>query len=187
MEKENSMKHFTTFGLTAALAVSAAYGCAGVPTTSTQTAPAVQTADRHVAAVGDAKAVQNLIAQLPKNLTPAQADKMLVTLDPTKIKAPPAPGQATTAWAPGGLGYGGLGLGLGAYAAPGWAGNYLGYGSLVAAQARFRYLTLGSMLFPYEYNGYGWSPYSNGGYFNIFQAALGWYYPFNINADWCCQ
>ncbi len=143
-------------------------------TTDTTTALAPEAAfqgDRHVLATGATMSFDQIRAQLPQQISAADADRLLTTVDLSNIAADEAESNFTVQQrGRGGFGRGfggigrGFGRGFGGYGRGFGRGFYGGYGR------GFRYYNYGRFSFPYYNYGGFYRPY----YYNN-------YYPFLYN------
>lgn len=171
-----TMKSLLVGGLATALAATT-IGCATNPTTST-TAPQQETLsvidqaqvqpDRSIMSIADLK------ANLPAQISEADAARMLVEIDPNKIVTDGnyAVQQSLRGRGIGfGLGHRGLGFrGL----SRGFYGGYGRFGGL----SRFRYFNYRNLYYPYYYNAGFYRPYIYGGYYNYLYPYASSYYPY---------
>lgn len=158
--------------LTAA-AAAAAFGCSSAPTTSTQ-APdqgsplppdQVLKDARHIMVAGNPMSFDQISAQLPETLTPAQAAKLLVNIPQNAVSA-----QAAASFHVQGLGYG-----YGGYGSYFYRGFYGGFGNFYGGCLYYPY---GSYYFPYNFYGGLYHRYYYGGYSPFFYGYGGCYYPY---------
>lgn len=155
--------------LTSLLAVglaSATFGCATTPTTQTAVAPTAQSSDRQVLAVENRQTVdqfKQMRAQLPQQIAVADADRLLVTIDPSQVKADSS--RSVQQW--GRFGFRG-----------GWRGfGWRGFG--LGAFNRFRFFNYGNYYYPYALYGGYYRPYLYSSCYNPFLYGYGGgYYPY---------
>ncbi|MNS46217.1 hypothetical protein D3C72_787040 [compost metagenome] len=164
--------------LVSMLAAAAMAGCGSPaalttsPTnTDTNTALAPEAAfqgERHVLATGATMSFDQIRAQLPQQISEADANRLLTSIDPSKIAEDEAQANFTVQQRGFRGGYGGIGRGFsrgfGGYGRGFGRGFYGGYGR------GFRYYNYGRFAFPYYNYGGFYRPY----YYNN-------YYPFLYN------
>lgn len=145
-------------------------------TTDTNTALAPEAAfqgERHIMATGNAMSFDQIRAQLPEQISAADADRLLTTVDPSTIAADDAQTGFTIQQRFGRGGYGGIGRGFsrgfGSYGRGFGRGFYGGYGR------SFRFFRHRNFYFPYYSYGSFYRPY----YYNN-------YYPFLYNYSNTC-
>jgi hypothetical protein len=167
-----TIKTLLVGGLSTALAVTA-FGCASTPTTSTaqESLSVIDQAqvqpDRSVMSIADLK------ANLPAQISEADAARMLVEIDPSKIVTE---GNYAVQQRFGGrsIGFGGhRGLGFRGLSR-GFYGGYHRYGGL----SRFRYFNYRNLYYPYYYNAGFYRPYIYGSYYNYLYPYATSYYPY---------
>jgi hypothetical protein len=159
-----------------ALTAATSFGCAGATSPSqTPTTPMAATAqaDRHVQAVGDNMTFNQIVDQLPKRISEADAARMLVTIDPSKVVDENTYTVQQRGRGFGGGFRGGMGRGIGAFGHRGFYGGFRGnYG-------RYRYFGHGGRYFPYYLNRGYYYPYSYGSVYPYFYNYANSYYPYS--------
>lgn len=128
-------------------------GCGSVPTTpqaTTQAAPAPAAPDRHVAAADEITNFDQVATQLPTRISVQDADRMLVSVDPSQVQADH--GYSVQVVRGLGMGVGARGLGLGRRVGVGAFGGYTGL-------RRMRFFRYRNFYVPYSLGAYGYSPY----------------------------
>jgi hypothetical protein len=174
MEDVSLMSKKWIAGTVIALTAATSFGCAGT-TSPSQTAPNAQAAvtaqaDRHVQAVGNTMTFNQIVDQLPKRISVADAEKMLTTIDPSKVST-----DNTYTVQQRGFGRfgGGIGRGFGAF---GHRGFYGGFGR---GFNRFRFFGHRNYYFPYYLNRGYYYPYSYGSVYPYFYNYANSYYPYS--------
>jgi hypothetical protein len=161
--------HLILGGLATVLAVTT-FGCASTP--STTTAPqepmsAIDQAQFGTQSDRQIQSIADLKANLPAQISEADAAKMLVEIDPSKVRTN---NYSVQQWGfrggfRGGLrGFGGIGRG--------WYGGYgRGFGA-------YRYFGYGGRYFPYYNYGGFYRPYLYGSYYPYLYNYANYYYPY---------
>lgn len=127
-------------------------GCAGTPVATTPTVDqAAPQADRQVLSVTQDATLESEIKQLPQRISVADANKMLVELDPDKIQANEGKG----------------------YSVQRYRGGYRGYGR--GYWGGYRYYGLGGRYWPYARYGGFYYPYFYGSYYPYLYPTAGLY------------
>lgn len=153
--------------LVGALSLLTLAGCGTAPTTP-QATTTNTASDRHVTATTDN--MQQIINQLPAKISNADAQRMLVTIDPSQIKNEPT--RHVNVVLRRSIG---LGVGYHGFSHWGWGGGYRSYG----LYNRFRYLNYGGYGFPYYNYGAYWYPYTAAYYRPYLLYANNYCYPYS--------
>ena len=155
------------------------FGCSGAPTTTTQApidemqAPSAPTYS--VQAVGPQINFDQVISQLPKQISVADAQRMLVTVDPSIVKD--EPNSYSVQQLRGRGGFGGFGRGIGFRGAFGRPGGFHGYGN-------YRFFRHNNYYFPY-YRRFGYYyPYYYNNYYPYLYSYNNYCYPYTYNRYW---
>lgn len=155
---------FLTHGLMMA-AVAGLVGCAGNNPVATGDNAQAPQPDRQVLATGtDIKQdveLENAIKQLPQRISAADAERMLIQIDPEKINDDGSEGYSVQRWG-------------GRY---GRYGGYRGYGR--GFYGGFRYYGYGGRYFPYYASAGYYYPYFSGGYYPYLSLYNSLYSPYS--------
>jgi hypothetical protein len=176
-----TMKTLWVGGLATVLAATT-FGCATNPTTSTA-APQQETLSvidqAQVQPERSIMSINDLKANLPARISEADAARMLVEIDPSKIVTD---GNYSVQQRFGGRGigrgFGGFGRGFGHGGFRGFSRGFHGGFGRFGGFNRFRYFNYGSNFYPYYLNAGYYYPYAYNNYYNYLYPYSGSYYPY---------